>query len=300
MLLNSASLRSLYTGFSTAFQAGFAGVSPQYQQVAQTVPSSTRSNEYGWLGSMPRIREWIGDRVVNNIATHSYTIKNRSFEATVGVDRDDIDDDNIGIYSPLFSELGRNGASFPDELVWALLKAGFSTLCYDGQYFFDTDHPVLDANGNVQSVSNSGGGSGTPWFLMDVTRAIKPIIYQERRPFSNLVRMDAATDEVVFSRKEYRYGIDGRCNVGFGFWQLAYGSKQTLDATSYEAARVALGSFTGDGGRPLGIKPTLLVVPPALEGAANRILKSTTKANGETNEWAGTAEILVVPWLATS
>lgn len=300
MLLNSASLRSLYTGFSTAFQAGFGGVSPQYQRVAQTVPSSTRSNEYGWLGSMPRIREWIGDRVVNNIATHSYTIKNRTFESTVGVDRDDLDDDNLGIYSPLFSELGRNAASFPDELVWALLKAGFSTPCYDGQYFFDTDHPVLDANGNAQSVSNSGGGSGTPWFLMDATRAIKPIIYQERRSFSNLVRMDAATDEVVFSRKEYRYGIDGRCNVGFGFWQLAYGSKQTLDATAYEAARVALGSFTGDGGRPLGITPTLLVVPPALEGAANRILKSTTKANGETNEWAGTAEVLVVPWLAAA
>ncbi|MBN8917745.1 MAG: Mu-like prophage major head subunit gpT family protein [Rhizobiales bacterium] len=299
MLLNSTSLRSLYTGFSTAFQGGFSGVSPLYQRVAQTVPSSTRSNEYGWLGEMPRIREWVGDRVINNIAAHRYTISNRSFESTVGVDRDDIDDDNIGIYAPLFSELGRNAATFPDELVWALLKVGFSTLCYDGQYFFDTDHPVLAEDGQtVLSVSNTGGGSGAPWFLIDASRAIKPVIYQERRPFSNLVRMDAPTDEVVFTTKKYRYGIDGRCNVGFGFWQLAYGSKQTLDATSYEAARVALGNMKGDHGRPLGITPNLLIVPPALEGSANAIVKSVTKANGATNEWAGTAEVLTVPWLS--
>lgn len=299
MLLNSSSLTSLYTGFSTAFQGGFSGVTPQYGRVAQTVPSSTRSNEYGWLGQIPRIREWLGDRVVNNLATHSYTIKNKSFESTVAVDRDDIDDDNIGIYSPLFAELGSNSATFPDELVWALLKSGFSTPCYDGQYYFDTDHPVLAEDGQtVVSVSNSGGGAGDPWFLMDASRAIKPIIYQQRRPFSNLVRMDAPTDEVVFSRKEYRYGIDGRCNVGFGFWQLAYGSRQALDATSYESARVALQTMKGDQGRPLNIRPTLLVVPPALEGVGRKLLNNDLTTGGETNAWKGSAELLVVPWLA--
>lgn len=298
MQLNAQNLRSLYTGFSTAFQAGFAGVSPLYTRIAQTVPSSTRTNEYGWLGQMPRIREWIGDRVVNNIASSSYSIRNKSFEATIGVDRDDIEDDNIGIYGTMFEEFGRTGATFPDELVWELLANGFNTPCYDGQYFFDADHPVLDEAGNATSVSNFGGGGGTPWYLVDTSRAIKPVIYQERKSFSSMIRMDAQTDEVVFSRKEYRYGIDGRCNVGFGFWQLAFGSKQTLDPAGYETARAAMGSFKADYGRPLGITPNLIVVPPSLEGAANTIVKSATKANGATNEWAGTADVLVVPWLA--
>ncbi|HQS08725.1 MAG: hypothetical protein B7Y12_02150 [Rhizobiales bacterium 24-66-13] len=297
MLLSSTTLRSLYTGFSAAFQGGFSGVTPQYARVAQVVPSSTRSNEYGWLGQMPRIREWLGDRVVNNISTNGYTIRNKSYESTIGVDRDDIEDDNIGIYSSLFSEFGRSAATFPDELVWPFLKTGFSTLCYDGQYYFDTDHPVLDANGNVQSVSNTGGGSGTAWFLVDASRMVKPIIYQERRPFSQLVRMDAPTDEVVFNRKEYRYGLDGRCNVGFGLWQLAYGSKQTLDATSYANARAALGTMTGDYARPLGVQGNLLIVPATLEGAALRVVKNQKLANGADNEWFGTAEVMVVPWL---
>ncbi len=298
MDLNQGNLRSLYVGYSTAFQGGFSGVSPMYERVATVVNSTTAENEYGWLGQMPRFREWIGDRHVNSLKTHGYSIKNKPFEQTVGVDRDAIEDDNIGVYTPLFSELGRSAASFPDELVFPFLKAGFATTCYDGQYFFDTDHPVIAEDGSTVSVSNSGGGAGTPWFLLDTSRALKPVIYQSRKRFDRLVRKDQDTDENVFNRKEFVYGTDGRCNVGFGFWQMGYGSKQTLDAAAYEAGRAAMGGFKGDGGRPLGIVPNLLVVPPSLEGAGKRILQSQLVNGGESNPWAGTAELLVVPWLA--
>lgn len=298
MLINNNTMRSLYTGFNAAFQAGFAGVDPMFNRVATTVPSTTKSNEYGWLGQMPRVREWIGDRVVNSIETHGYTIKNRKFESTISVQADDIEDDNIGIYSPLFNEFGRSAATFPDELVWPFLKKGFAELCYDGQPFFHTDHPVLDEDGKTITVSNSGGGTGKPWFLIDNTRAILPVIYQLRQSMNQIVRKDAETDDNVFDKDEYVYGLKGRCNVGFSFWQLAYGSKQALTAENYETARAAMGEFKGDYGRPLGIQPKLLIVPPSLEGAANKILKNALTDGGGTNEWAGTAEVFVCPWLA--
>lgn len=297
MIINPGALRAAFTGFSSAFQGGFAGVQPQWRRVAMLAPSSTRMTQYGWLGQLPRIREWLGDRVIQNLDTHAYTIVNKPWELTIGVDRDDFEDDNLGIYTPLFGEMGRATAVFPDELVYALLKAGFTTLCYDGQYFFDTDHPVLDENGVQQSVSNSGGGAGAGWYLLDVSRPIMPLIFQQRRAF-DFVRMDAPTDEVVFTQKKLRYGVDGRSNVGFGLWQLAYGSKQTLDAAAYAAARAAMLGRKGDYGRPLGVMPNLLVVPPSLEGAAREILMNERDASGATNEWRNTAELLVVPWLA--
>src|SRR5690606_37303194 len=97
---------------------------------------------------------------------------------------------------------------------------------------------------------------------------------------------------------EFIYGVDGRGNAGFALWQMAYGSKQTLDATSYQNARTAMMNFKGDNGRPLNVIPNLLVVPPALEGAAKTILEAENLANGATNIYRGTAELLVVPLLS--
>lgn len=297
MIVNRQNLDALRVGFKTNFQAGLLQHTSMYTSIATVVPSTTREEKYGWLGKVPKMREWIGDRVVQNLMEHDYAVKNKDWELTIGVDRNDIDDDILGIYKPLFEEMGRSTQAHPDELVFGLLKDGFSKLCYDGQFFFDTDHPVLDEKGVPQSVSNFGGGAGTPWFLMDASRAIKPIIFQERKK-PQFVMKDALTDENVFRKKQFEYGVDSRDNVGFGFWQFAFGSKDTLNAANYAAARAAITGMKGDFARPLGLMPTLLVVPPALESAGLKLLNSEYAAGGETNEWKGTAKLMMTPWLA--
>ncbi|MFC5423595.1 Mu-like prophage major head subunit gpT family protein, partial [Bosea eneae] len=218
-------------------------------------------------------------------------------ELTVSVDKDDIETDNLGIYGPMFTELGSASGSHYDQLIFGLLKAGFNTACYDKQYFFDTDHPVLDANGNVTSVANTDGGAGAPWFLIDDSRFLKPIILQRRKGW-NLVRKDQETDDNVFDRKEFVYGVDARHNVGFGFWQFAWGSKQPLNKANYKVAREAMMGMKGDFDRPLGVRPKLLVVPPGMDGQALELINSERDAAGATNVYKGTAEVLVCPWLA--
>lgn len=298
MIINPGTLRTLYITFNAAFQGGVGVASSLWPRIATRVPSTTRGEEYGWIGQIPSVREWVGDRVVQNITSSGYTIRNRPFELTVSVDRDDIEDDNLGIYSPLFAELGRSTGSHYDQLVWGLLKAGFSTPCYDGQYFFDTDHPVIDADGvTINSVANTDGGSGAPWFLIDDSRALKPLILQVRKDWQ-LVRKDQPTDDNVFDARKFVYGVDARHAVGFGFWQFAWGSKQPLDDDHYSAARAALSGMKGDHGRPIGVMPKLLIVGASNEKAARQLVIATNKANGATNEWAGSAELLVVPWLA--
>lgn len=299
MIINAANMRTLNIGFSAAFAGGLANVTPTYSRVAMVVPSGTKTQEYGWLGKFPKVREWIGERVIHGLATHRYAIVNKKFELTIEVDKDDIEDDNIGIYTPMFTEMGAAVAAFPDELAWPMLPNGFTAVCYDGRPFFDTQHPVLDASGAVTTVSNSGGGSGTPWYLIGESpgRVMKPVIYQTRREFT-MTRMDASTDDNVFREGKALYGSDGRCNVGYGFWQLAYGSKQTLNKTSFAAAFAALEGMKGDYGRPLNIRPRMLVVPPALREVGLEILNAERDAAGATNVWRNTAELVVEPWLA--
>ncbi len=295
-VINSRSLDTIRVGFKTLYDAAFNAAPTYYDKVAMTVPSTAASEKYGWLGTFPGLREWLGDRVINGLKEHSFEIVNKDFELTIGVDRNAILDDTIGVYAPMMSHLGDSAKRHPDELMFALLAAGFTSLCYDGQYFFDTDHPVLDKSGNVQSVSNFMGGSSAAWYILDTNRPIRPVIWQKRQDY-NFVALDNPNDPNVFMKKEFLYGTDGRGNAGYGLWQLATASKQTLDATNYEAARAAHTGRKTDYEKPLALSGNLLVVGPSNEGAARRIVAAETGANGATNVNKGTAEVLVVPYL---
>ena len=270
----------------------------QYMQVATVVPSSTAEEIYAWLGKISGLREWIGERQVQNLRQHGYTLRNRDFEDTIEVDRNHIEDDKFGVYGPMFTAMGEAVAAHADQLVWPLLKAGFSEPCYDGQYFFDTDHPVIEADGGTTTASNTGGGAGAGWYLMDLRGALKPLVFQSRKRADNIVRKDREEDDNVFDRRQFLYGVHARSEAGFGLWQKAYGSKQGLTKDTFKAGYAALEAMLGDHGRPLGIMPTHLVVPPALREAGLEILNAERDANGATNVWRGTAELVVVPWLA--
>ncbi|MNR39218.1 Mu-like prophage major head subunit gpT [compost metagenome] len=79
---------------------------------------------------------------------------------------------------------------------------------------------------------------------------------------------------------------------------MAYASKETLDATSFNEAFADLQSLKGDNGRPLGIRPKLLVVPPSLRATALEVVKAERNAAGATNINRDVVDVLVTPWLA--
>jgi phage major head subunit gpT-like protein len=292
MIINQSNLAGIYKSFSTIFNQAFDAAPSQQALVAMETPSSGRSVDYKWLGNFPMMREWLGDRVIKDLSAFHYEITNKKFESTIEVDGDDIEDDQIGVYTPMIQGLAQAAKVHPDILVFALLAAGFDTLCYDGQYFFDDDHPVGSSTG-----SNLGGGSSTPWYLLDLSRPIKPIILQMRkRP--QFVAMDQPTDETAFMRGKFRYGVDDRKNVGYGLWQIAWGSKRALDTTYYPAARAAMMAFKNDEGVPLGIVPTHLIVPPSLEADGKALVEAQFTAAGASNVWYNSAKLVVVPWLA--
>ena len=118
----------------------------------------------------------------------------------------------------------------------------------------------------------------------------------QTRKAPTFVSKDNDTDEQVFLRRQYLYGVEARYAVGFGFHQLAYGSKSALDITSYAAARAAMGSQRKPDGSSMNIKPTHLIVGPTGEAAARAVLK-TEYAGGESNTWFNTAELVVIPAL---
>ena len=296
MNITSENMKALNTAVKTIFNKAFTAVKSEYGKIAMEVPSTKASNTYPWLGNSFKIREWLGERVIQNLKEYDYTIKNKEFEGTVAIPLTAIEDDDIGLYNPLIANMGDAAAKHPDELVFNLLKAGTSTLCYDGQYFFDTDHPVLQ-NGKEVSVSNYKTGNNAAWYLLDTSQPVKPLIYQKRKAY-NLVKKDKDTDDNVFMDGNIVYGVDGRGNAGFGFWQMAYCSKEELTAANFEAAYADMCSFKGDNGKPLGIRPTILVVPPSLRAKAHSIVTADKLASGADNPNKGLVTVLDTTWLA--
>lgn len=291
--VDNAGFEALYTALNASFTSAFGEAPSDWRRVAMPVPSSTSENLYPWLRGLPGLREWIGDRVIHALEREGYRLANRDFEDSFGVDINSMDDDTYGTYATNARLLGNAIAIFPDQLVFEALVGGFAAPCWDGKAFFAPDHPVLNGKGGVTTFSNLGAGSGNPWFLIDTRRGMLPLIYQLRKQgmFDQL-----STVEDAKRTRKMLYGTHHRCAVGYGFPQVCFGSKATLDADAYAAARAKMRAYTKDGGAKIGVVPNLLVVGSSNEQAALKILNAE-QINNETNVWRGTAELLVTSWL---
>ncbi len=156
MLITSASLDALRTTFSLLYRGAYDATPVWYQELATEVPSKTRSNTYGWLAQNIRLRKWIGPRTAQNLTEHSYLINNAFFEGTIEVLKEDITDDNLGVYSAqLLPQLAQAAKKHPDQL---LTYGCFYTnpKGFDGKALFATDHPTYAKNAaDPQTYSNA-------------------------------------------------------------------------------------------------------------------------------------------------
>ena len=272
MIINSGTIREAFQSFNTVFNKAFQEMEAQYPRVAMEVPSETRDESYAWLGAVPSMREWIGDREIKS----------------------------IGVYKPMFQDLAYSARKHPDKLVFGLFPRSFTELCFDGKPFISDNHTPAIEGRKVKPQSNKGTYKLTPdsygaartqmmclvndqgevmnivpdllvvapqkeaiartilmaseihqevniykdtaellvvpelapnpeqWFLLCTKRPVKPFIFQNRRK-AQLVAKDRPSDDNVFMKKEFIYGVDARCNAGYGLWQLAFGSTGEAD-----------------------------------------------------------------------
>lgn len=132
----TVTLRTLTKKFDNAIQAA----TPFYPQICTIVQSDGLDESYGMLGKMPGVREWLGDRQFNELRAGTFTIVNKHWENSLLIKKTDIADDRMGMYGPVMQDLAIEAAYHPDELFFTTMVNGESTACFDGQFFFDTDH----------------------------------------------------------------------------------------------------------------------------------------------------------------
>lgn len=166
MDLTKPNIDFVYYGLDQSFRGAYADQPTFWKQFAMEIPSGTRENHYAWTGRLPKMREWVGERQLRNYASRAYVLPNKDFEETLQLDRNDILDDQFGIYSQFAKDLGVQCALLQDDQVTSVLESGTTNLCFDGQPFFNNAHPVDVDNpsgttyqNNYDNTSNGGNAS---------------------------------------------------------------------------------------------------------------------------------------------
>jgi len=108
--------------------------------VSNLFGSDQNSETYAFLGQSPGFREWIGGRQANGLQSNSFMILNKHYEATLEVRKTDLRRDKTGQILARVQEFADKSATHWASMLSTLLLNGETTVCYDGQYFFDDDH----------------------------------------------------------------------------------------------------------------------------------------------------------------
>jgi len=121
--------------------------------VSNMFGSDQTSETYAFLGQSPAMREWIGGRQGKGLAANSLILTNRHYEATLEIAVRDARRDKTGQIVARVNEFADRAITHWASLLSTLLINAPSTVCYDGQYYFDTDHSEGDSGTQSNNIS---------------------------------------------------------------------------------------------------------------------------------------------------
>jgi len=135
-----------------------------FQDLSTRIVSTTDREQYRWLGTVPKIREWGTGRLAQGLRSESYSVENLKYEATIEVDRDEISDDQTGQIRIRVSELAQRAATHKDFLLSQLLIDGETAgnNSYDGVSFFNAAHVSGDSGSQSNLLTASAVDTDAP------------------------------------------------------------------------------------------------------------------------------------------
>lgn len=152
-------------GFTQAFDNRAMAARPIYPKLATVVRSTGADEKYGWIGNMPGMREWLGERQFKELLSADYTLANKLWESSLLIERSVWDDNRMGTTIPLIEALADEAMHHPDKLLFQVLVAGeAATLgtAFDGQFFFDTDHVFGDSGSQSNDLTYAAATGTVP------------------------------------------------------------------------------------------------------------------------------------------
>ncbi len=141
MEITQGNLEAVFTGLKATFNDSVqATENERINRLMEVVPSSTGTENYPVATLLGDLEEVLDEVTITSIGTFVQSVPNRTFARIVQVRRDDIADDNIGVYRPGVRQLGRRAALYPLRLGAEVLLAGLTDEWIDGTTVFSDSH----------------------------------------------------------------------------------------------------------------------------------------------------------------
>lgn len=121
--------------------------------ISNLFSSDQASETYNFLGQSPAMREWVAGRQAKGFSGQGLTIVNKHYEATIEVSKRDVRRDKTPQLQARIGEFADRAQTHWASLLSALLLNAPSTVCYDGQYYFDTDHSEGDSGSQSNDIT---------------------------------------------------------------------------------------------------------------------------------------------------
>mgnify|MGYP003631148314 CR=1 FL=1 len=131
------------------------GPSAWVMDLCMQVTSDQASEEYGWLGASPALRKFMAGRQPAELRENSFVISNEDYEGSITIKSKDMRRDKFGMINVRVNQLSDRANDHPAKLLSELIENGEATACYDGQYYFDTDHEEGESGALSNDISYS-------------------------------------------------------------------------------------------------------------------------------------------------
>lgn len=131
-------------------------------QISMRVASNQAVESYGFLGQVPQMQEWLGGREAKYLREFSFDLRNKDYEATLGIKDKDMRRDKTDQVRVRVNDLAVRAMRFPTKLVSDLILTAESATCYDGQFYFDTDHAEGESGTQSNDVTYNAASATAP------------------------------------------------------------------------------------------------------------------------------------------
>lgn len=243
--INSASVSELFTLMSAKYKDALAQQpEPWARRVSGWSNTGVLRQKFPIdLTAFAGFREWVGPRHHKDSDQKAFYIDSKPWERTIDVPLDVALSGQFAPYINKVPNLVRAANVHPNVLLAALLAGGKTATCWDGQYFFDTDHPV-DFRGSNASATYSNLKTAMP-FTSDNFAAARKLFREMKAPDGKtslglrLTHVLGGTDmEEVFDalfRKAYIARVDESSTGVASETNIYYQGAQSIIAPELDA-----------------------------------------------------------------